>query len=305
MVLLSTFKTNQKIILKQKEYMFKSWTIIKTTGVLFLLGGIGLIFLHFYPHNWYFNKIISEVYANFSAEFISIAITILLINYLYDSKEKQNLKKRLIRDLGSEERSTCSNALLELKENGWLTDGTLKNAKLSNANLMNLDLSGADLEGVNLDNAELSNAILKNVNLKNARLCKTILSNANLSNSNLTDAILQGAQLYETKLNQINIENADFVNANLRLTQMSECVFNNCKFEYVDFELSNLSSSKFTSCNMSRANFQSSNIKDASFVRCDINSIVNWKGLENRNSDSFLGSVNPPDDFINFNNTAK
>ena len=150
--------------------MFQSKHIIRNTGILFLIIGFLLSGFYFYPPELKFYNFISQFYANFSAEFISIAITILLINYLYEIKEKQNLKRRLIRELGSEERAISSNALVEIREKGWLTDGSLKNANLLNCNLSNQDLTGADLENAKLNNAELSNTTLKNVNFSKANL---------------------------------------------------------------------------------------------------------------------------------------
>jgi len=292
---MTIMRTGQKI-----TNMFKQVNIIKTTGVLFLLIGIGLAFLYIYPADWFFTKFIHETYANFSAEFISIAITILLINYLYDLKENLNVKRRLIRELASEEKGISSNALLELKEKGWLQDGSLKNIKLTNTNLSNQDLTGADLEGVFLDNADLTNAILKNVNLNNASLCKTILSNANLECASLNNSIIHSAQFYEAKLNKIEAINVDFMNSNMRLAQLSDCKFDDCKFEDVDFELSNLTDSKFKECNLLRVNLHSTNIKGAVFERCDLNSIRNWRELVKRSTESFLAPSNPPVDFLTF-----
>ena len=121
---------------------------IRNVGIISLIIGLVLLFFAFYPENYFLGKFIHNIYASLSCEFTSIAITILLINYLYDKKAEDSNKKRLLRELGSEDKGFTSRALKEIKELGYLTDGTLNGLDLTNANLAGLDFTGADLKNV-------------------------------------------------------------------------------------------------------------------------------------------------------------
>ncbi len=284
---------------KTKQYnMFKKIDKIKIIGYVFLITGFLLVFLHKYPKDKPFNVLINNLYANFSAEFISIAITILLINYLYELKETKNLKSRLIRELGSEEKGLSSRALKELRENGWLQDGTLKNVDLQNANLSNLDLSDANLEGVNLKDANLNGAKLIRVNLNKANLTQAKLVRSNLENCKLNETIMHRVNLSEGILNRIEVVNIDFMNSNLELIEMTDSKLVDCKFEDVTLKLTNLSRTKFINCNFLRADVHSSNIKESVFERCNISDLQNWSFFENRTSNSFLAPTAAPNDFM-------
>ncbi len=59
-------------------------------------------------------------------------------------------KKRLIEQMGSKDNETALQAIKELRELGWLEDGTLRGSDLREANLREADLSLANLTGANL-----------------------------------------------------------------------------------------------------------------------------------------------------------
>lgn len=276
----------------------KSIDRVKILGIIILIIGLSFIFLHKYPKDWPCNVLISNFYANFSAEFISIAITILLIDHLYEVKEKKNLKSRLIRELGSEENGLTSRALKELKENGWLENGTLTNADLKKANLTDLDLSGANLEGSDLSFADLSKSNLTNANLKNCNLSETKFRNSVLENCQLDNAKAHKAIFYEATLHKITACNTDFLAANMGLVLLTNAKIENSKFDGANFELTTLSKSKFVNCELSQVNFESSNVKDATFERCNLLDIKNWNNMINKSESTFLSPKNAPHGFL-------
>jgi len=283
--------------------MLKRIDTIKAIGIFFLVTGLGLVFFHKYPSDWPFNKLIENFYANFSAEFISISLTILLINYLYEVKEKRSLKIRLIRELGSEEKGLTARAVKELRENNWLSDGSLKGANLINANLSKLDLSGADLTEVNLEFADISNANLKKVTLKNAKLKNAKLLNSDLSEANLEGSILHSTSFYKSVLSRSNFTNADLIGSNFELAELMDCTFENSKLEDSNLKLASLARSKFKECNLMRVDIHSADLKDATLERCNIHSLQNWKDMVNCTEETFLAPINPPQGFIeNFKN---
>ena len=140
----------------------KAGAILLTAG-LFILSG-GFTYLH-YGH-WTFVKAVEDSYANLGAEFISIAVTVLIIDYLNQRRQRVQLKAQLIREMSSTNNGFARRAIGELAAHGWLADGSLNGADLEEADLRKVNLEGANLEGANLEGANLKLAKLK--------LCKKI-----------------------------------------------------------------------------------------------------------------------------------
>ena len=67
---------------------------IRNVGLISLIIGLALLLFAFYPKESFLGEFIHNVYASLSCEFTSVAITILLINYLYDKKAEESNKKR-------------------------------------------------------------------------------------------------------------------------------------------------------------------------------------------------------------------
>lgn len=267
---------------------------IKFTGILFLLFSFFLLLFYFYPSNWILSDLINNIYANLFAEFLSISITILLINYLYDLKSYHNLKSRLIRELGSEDKGFTSRAVKELREMGWHSDGSLKNCDLTYANLSKLNLSDFDFTGVTLIEANLQDSNLKNAKLISADLTQTNLMNANLENANLTNAKLIDCNLYNTVLSKAIFNNSDFLNSNLERAELIEVKIINSKFETVNFRFVNFSRSIIQNSNLYGADVSGMDIQNSKFERCNLNLIKNWEYFSNRETASFLGNLNSP-----------
>lgn len=183
--------------------------MIGALGILILVLG----YLHLYGVTA--ENVVLDLYANFGAEFIGIAITVLVIDFLNQLRQEQELKRQLIRDMGSEVNIFAVRAVRELKAHGgkpnsWLKDGTLCNALLLGANL-----SGAPLEGANLCGADLTGAVLREAFLVDAQLRKAILRFADLSDADLEAADLSEADLSGAVLRRTNLKEADMREANI------------------------------------------------------------------------------------------
>ncbi len=272
--------------------------IIKRAGLIILSTGILIGCLYHYPKTWACADFINQFYANLSTELISISITILLIDYLYELKEKLALKARLKRELGSEDKGFTSRALKELREFGWLTDGSLNSIDLSNANLSGLDLSNADLTKVNLSNAKLKGCNLTNANLTETNLTNADLSEAILLKSVFKKTILKECTLYAAKINETQLSECDFIKANIELGQLRGCTIENCFLEEANLAFTNFEDTTFKSCKLIRANMSGTNLKNTIFERVDIQDLKNWDKIVSLNESRFNGSKNPPAGFL-------
>ncbi|NDJ63125.1 MAG: pentapeptide repeat-containing protein, partial [Chloroflexi bacterium] len=103
-----------------------------------------------------------EGYAtNLYTEFISIAVTLFILDTLNrrrdDQRRERELRERLVREARSTANDVAKHAVHELREHGWLEgeDGLLRGADLIGANL-----GGANLRWANLDGADLWRANL-------------------------------------------------------------------------------------------------------------------------------------------------
>jgi uncharacterized protein YjbI with pentapeptide repeats len=86
-------------------------------------------------------------------------------------------------------------ALEELRQAGWLTDGTLNKNSLCNVHMEFANLRGASLHKVDFHQARLQSADLSGVDLSDAKLTR-----ARLMGADLAGAYLAGADMYKVNL---------------------------------------------------------------------------------------------------------
>jgi uncharacterized protein YjbI with pentapeptide repeats len=101
----------------------------------------------------------------------------------------------LINLLHSPENQKVLAALEELRQAGWLTDGTLDGNSLCNVHMESAKLSKASLHKVDFHQARLQSADLSGVELSEAKLTRAKLMGANLAGTNL-----DGADMYKANL---------------------------------------------------------------------------------------------------------
>lgn len=179
----------------------KEWFSVQMIGVLLLLvalvtGTLGYLNLHndlILPKP--LEYFVADFYANTAVELISIGITVLIIDQLYERSRNKQIKERLIRQMGANDNGLALVAIDELRSYGWLEDGSLRKVSFYLANLMNARLFSADLEETDFERADLGNADLKWVNLRNANLKAAFCENSLLIGACLSSACLSKANL--------------------------------------------------------------------------------------------------------------
>ncbi len=159
-----------------------------------------------------------------------------------DEQAKQAEIERLTQIIREGTHDEALAAVHELREKGWLTDGSLKGADMRGAFLMEADLTEAELREADLSGAYLSNSILRNATLIGAKLRgtslykasiqwadlsetdlqKAVLNSAILLKANLHGARLIGADLSEAKLFKVNLSGASLHGASLSLAGLGE-----------------------------------------------------------------------------------
>ena len=192
--------------------------VIAIAGYAFLYG-IGTL-----------RDVVGDFYANIAMEFVSVAITVLIIERLYERRSKvvaeKEEKERLILQMGSPNNGFVIEAVRQLEKRGWLKDGALHGADLMYANLFQTKLDSANLSYANLYKADLREADLKYANLTYcqcyaADFSKTDLGNANFQEAFLFKANFQNAYGLFVRFDDANLESAKLQGANLGLAKLT------------------------------------------------------------------------------------
>lgn len=141
---------------------------------------------------------------NLGTSLIGAVMTYVLIDLVLGMAQ---YKETLIRKMGSRVNDVAREAVEELRDEGWLKDGSLQGAKLTGANLECANLEIANLQGTNLAFA----------NLKKGNLFFT-----NLQRADLTGACLQGAFMLEINLAGANLERANLEGADVSKERLAQ-----------------------------------------------------------------------------------
>lgn len=189
--------------------------------------------------------LLQDFYANASAEFASIAITVLIIDTLSRRRESQaeirQVKQQLIRQLGSGVNNDSRRAAEELAAHGWLEDGSLQGANLRKANLQYARLRDSDLRRADLTFANISRAGLNGAKLQGAHLRSANMHGSWLIGAKLVDADLHEAKMQRTKMRQADLYRANLLGANLdsaelMATNLQDADLENAQLSGVTFD---------------------------------------------------------------------
>jgi hypothetical protein len=218
-------RTLRAIVRLGRRIALNPTTVI--AAIIFLLIGIGVIiygfaFIH-EIHDW--KTFVTEIYPNLGVEFISISLTVLVIDTLNQKRTTRERKDELILQMGSPDNATAGEAVRILRHKGWLTDKSLRGAQLANANLEGAFLWKANLDRANLLKSNLKHADLRHANLQKAELHGANLQNASLGGAQLNGAILVGANLEDARLWGSNLEGADLRSANVQNAVWEDTAF--------------------------------------------------------------------------------
>jgi len=240
-----------------------------------LIGGLVVLIIGIFIGHFLIDGelIIGEYGVNLYTEVVSIIVTVLILDRINDYRAKQQLKKRLVREAGSQSNETAKSAVDWIRHEGWLTttNGLLKNVELKYANLNRADLSRANLQQSNFHRANLEQvdlhksrmqessfigAILRDADLRNSLLNGTDFHSADLENSDLGDADLQHAVLMSA-----NLHNTNFSRANLQHANLSNAIFSG-----TDLTHANLAHAIIRSAYLRDVNLRSANLCCAQLV---------------------------------------
>lgn len=170
---------------------------------------------------------------NIYTEIISIAVTVLILDYLQERRDNRNrikdLQEQLVRDAGSPVNDIARNAIHNLRKRGWLggdysfelmksavpTDSVLVGKNLGLANLKRVNLGFANLSWSNFFHTNLSEINAPSSIWNGATMHGANLSGANISTSEMRGTLLMGASLRRSFLGWTDFTGACFDNAGL------------------------------------------------------------------------------------------
>lgn len=207
---------------------------------------------------------------NLYTEFISIAVTVSIIDILNRRREMKRhmseLCDRLKREMSSQDNTTAINAIREITAHGWLHDGTLRNVNLTNANLAKAQMFQAQLNGASLAGATLVSASLEESSLRGAALISANLNEADLREADLSETVLQFANLSRANLDFAILHNAVLTGANLAEATLREAELQNANL--VEARMNNviMSRADLTSANLGAANLRGVNMSQANLT---------------------------------------
>lgn len=188
-------------------------TIWKQNQWLYVVAGF-LLGVLFQPFLSSVSTDVNAFLQDIVPEAVGIVFTVLIIDRLYQrreqEREKRELKVRLLRELGSRVNEVAKRASEELREQGWLMDGSLREIWLELANLEDAHLPLADLSEVTFQNVNLRRANLAGAKLYISELDDVNFQNAYLFNAKLQLATLKGTNFQGAELTRANFGDAEF-----------------------------------------------------------------------------------------------
>lgn len=151
-----------------------------------------------------------------AVELVGAAATYFLLVRWVEERVEEEVEEQptdLIERMGSNVNAVAVAAADNLRQRGWLRDGSMREARLLMANLHGANLRDANLQEVNLWGADLGGADLWGADLRQSNLLLANLQGARLRFANLQGANLWGAELQGANLLQANLQGARLAEA--------------------------------------------------------------------------------------------
>ncbi len=261
--------------------------------------GFATLGLYWYPQSWSGHAFIASLYDALAASLIAISITVLLIDHANEQRDRRQLKKRLIWEMGSSDQAFAIRAVKELRDAGWLTDGSLEGVDLTLANLAKAQLPNARLKGVVLSQSDLNATNLEGADLRNAHLEGAVAGGVNVRKAQIGGANLREARLHNANLEEIDSAEApvDMLNAKLVQASLRGARLRNARLEECDFLQAD-----FTGCDLSeavllRANMKGAVMNEVILERADLSELQNWEEIASFRNAKIGGIRNAPAGF--------
>lgn len=236
-------------------------------------------------------------------ELAGIVIAAVTIDALAERRQRQSRKKQLIRQLGSKYRDVTEMALLELRHEGWLDDGSLRGVNLTGANLSGANLIDANLSDVTFWQADLSEAFLmdarlprsnfNSANLRNAIARGADLREANLEFANLAQIHLEGADLHGARLWRPNLGGVHLDDANLSNARLVEADLIRASLCRANLEMAYLHLARLDRADLPGANLNGATLSGASLREVDLTRAQNWSIGQLASAEALEGAIMP------------
>lgn len=264
-------------------------TILRQQKVIFPLSFAAILMLIMI---WVGSNLFDDnsYWTNLFTEGISIGVTVLILDRLNGFRAEQQLKRRLIREAGSQSNETAKAAIDWMWHEGWLSgdasllidsdlsranlsgailrNANLSKAKLPNGNMIAANLDGADFSGVEMPHAKFSGATLrktcfKEANLQYADMREASMIQIDLSGANLWQADLKKANLFEANLEKATLRMAQMEDVHLDSANLVEASLVGAKLNHAGLADSDIRGALLTNTNLSGANLTRANLEDA------------------------------------------
>ena len=210
-----------------------SWSsIIRLAGIAIAVLGVISLAVAAYIQRGTPKEYVQGVLTNVGTELLGLAITVLIVDVLYMRLQEDQMKRQLIRDMGTTDNTVALRAVQELKANGWLTDGTLAGVDLTKANLQGVRLVRANLQGARLCDANLRESILIAVNMQGADMRGVDLEEAVIAGCDFKDADLWAANFKESELRKVDFRASHLVGADFTDAKIMGCHFQDARFGF-------------------------------------------------------------------------
>ncbi|MCE7980375.1 MAG: pentapeptide repeat-containing protein [Caldilinea sp. CFX5] len=211
---------------------------VKLFGFVVLHLGIFVAIVGYNYQGTFLKGFIDTFYANLVTELISIAITVLVIDYIFELRNDEREKERILRQMASHSNDFSRDAVRLIREKSWIRDGSLNDRNFSYANLEKAllhqgVLNRVDLSGANLRNALLLDTSLIGANLHRANLQEADLTGANLHGANLKSVNLSQTIVYGTVFDKANLSLADIYDLDLSRSSLEGVNLNSARYENV------------------------------------------------------------------------
>lgn len=188
-----------------KQFLLRYFTIYRVALIIIIIAGV----------IWYLTNItLEELWPNIIPELLSIAITVFIIDTLYNKRSDDEQKRVLVGKMGSNNNDVATEAWTEIDARGWDLDGTLRGKFLLSANLDGNKFTGADMRGIILSFSSLRDTSWIETDLEDAALDHTDLTGSTLS------SYPDGPHIPEANLKNASLFNANLTNAKVRPEQL-------------------------------------------------------------------------------------
>ena len=266
-----------------------------------LLIGVISLGLYWYPKDWWASAFIAGLYDALAAGLIAISLTVLLIDNANEQRGARQLKKRLTWEMGSNDQAFAIRAAKEMRDTGWLTDGSLADADLTLANLEGAQLPGAVLKGAIFTQANLNSANLEDADLRSASLHQVVAGKVNLRRARLGGARFLNAKLHEAILDEVvgadGETGVDMLNSKLAGAKLRNATHRNARLEDCDFLGADFTGCDLTGSLLLRANMRSAILNDVILERADLSELKNWEAITEFRNARIGGVRNAPAGF--------